>query len=112
MSPSKPMHPCNHSGCLRITSERFCPEHQRQQEKLYDQARGTSAERGYGTNHRRWRQLILARDPICMVCHVKQSTEADHIDGNNKNLDMDNGQGLCKRCHSQKTAQEQARWGK
>lgn len=60
------------------------------------------------------RARILTRDPICRCrgCKwhlspcTKRSTEADHIleaaDGGSDH--EDNGQGLCKACHAQKTA--------
>ena len=62
------------------------------------------------------RAAILRRDPICRACGVSPSTIADHIvnvakarregwpdaliDGEH------NGQGLCERCHDEKTKRE------
>jgi 5-methylcytosine-specific restriction protein A len=113
--PNKPLHPCNKPGCPDLTSERFCSEHQKQYDSKYDQERGTSSERGYGTTHRRWRTLVLSRDPLCVKCKergiLKASTDADHIDGNPHNTLLNNGQGLCHECHSSKTARENKRWG-
>ncbi len=115
MMPNKPLHPCNQAGCPMLTGGRYCDAHAKKNEQEYDLARGTATERGYGVKHRKWRSVILNRDPLCVLCLRKgivvPSTEADHIDGNNRNLSYDNGQGLCKGCHSAKTAREQSRWG-
>ena len=114
--PFKPLHPCNHSNCPRLTKSRFCAEHQRKVDAAYDKERGNSGERGYGSDHRRWRERILDRDPLCVKCLdkgiVKAATDADHIDPNGSRLALDNGQGLCHECHSRKTAREDGRWGR
>lgn len=110
--PNKALHPCNKPGCSRITRDRFCPEHQREYDAKYDKERGSSYDRGYDLVHRRWRIMILNRDPICIICNVNPSTEAHHIDGNSGNREMENGMGLCKACHSTVTTNEQGRWGK
>ncbi|MCK4624021.1 MAG: HNH endonuclease [Phycisphaerae bacterium] len=58
--------------------------------------------------------MVLARDPICRICKRKPTTEADHIvpirEGGAR-YDLANLQGLCKPCHSRKTATEDGRWG-
>jgi 5-methylcytosine-specific restriction protein A len=79
-------------------------------EQLYDHGRGTAASRGYDARHRKWRRLILATDPVCRICHIGASTVADHVtpleDGGDWSLE--NGQGLCSRCHNRKTVAETA----
>ena len=80
--------------------------------------RGTAASRGYNARHRRWRKLVLARDPACVMClemgHVTPATVADHvnpIDPANPaagDWSLENGQGLCQTCHNRKTAREGA----
>lgn len=42
---------CIISGCPALTHDTRCPEH----ERAKDKARGTTAERGYGAQHRRLR---------------------------------------------------------
>ena len=69
-------------------------------------SRPSASARGYGRRHQKWRLLILARDPICKICNREPSTEADHIDGDNTNLSVSNGQGLCKSCHGSKTREQ------
>lgn len=61
------------------------------------------------------RQQILMRDSLCVECAKRgrfiPATEADHIKPHKGDmslfLDIDNGQGLCKSCHSEKTMREQ-----
>lgn len=55
-------------------------------------------------------KVVLARDPICMMCHRAASVIADHIKPH-KGVwalfcDLANLQGLCKACHDKKTARE------
>jgi 5-methylcytosine-specific restriction enzyme A len=70
--------------------------------------RESASKRGYGRLHQRWRLMILNRDPICRKCNREASTEADHIISLRKGgvSSMENGQGLCKSCHSEKTRNE------
>ncbi len=79
------------------------------------ETRGTVAERGYGGHHRKWRAMILQRDPLCMWpgCH-EPATVADHIVPLRQGggWDLENGQGLCRRHHNVKTRQEGGMRGK
>ncbi len=126
--------PCRRGGCRELVrGGGLCEKHARakrvQYEKTdaaksarvrYDKQRGSAASRGYGAEHRRWAKQILSRDIIC-VCkgygcdHAPgqcghPAEHADHIDGDNQNRALDNGQGLCARCHGRKTLREQNRW--
>ena len=71
-------------------------------------SRPSAAKRSYNRRHQKWRLMVLARDPICKACNRLPSTDADHIiplrDGGTWALE--NGAGLCKSCHSQKTWKE------
>ena len=115
MTPTAPPHACGNRACGRLAprGERYCPECRTQRDQAYNAARGSSTDQGYGATWRRLRLLILARDPVCRRCHRNPSTEVDHIvakkDGGTN--DEQNLQGLCKPCHSQKTALEDKRWG-
>ena len=69
--------------------------------------------------HRRFRRLVLTRDPLCVLClaegRTAVATEADHWPIDRRELqarglavnDPDNGRGLCKSCHSKETAKYQ-----
>jgi 5-methylcytosine-specific restriction protein A len=87
--------------------------------------RPNACERGYG---RRWQKVrlgYLARHPLCVDPYrvhgerVVAATELDHIVPHKGNMtlfwDATNWQGLCKACHSRKTATEDSsfvRYGK
>src|SRR5208337_119642 len=63
----------------------------------------------------RLRTLVLARDPICRMCHRNASTVADHIKAH-KGIwelfcDLLNLQGLCAVCHNIKTSMEDGGFG-
>ena len=60
------------------------------------------------------RAMVLKRDPLCVECLKKdrliKSTQADHIVPHKGDeelfFDIDNCQGLCASCHSEKTKRE------
>jgi 5-methylcytosine-specific restriction protein A len=104
--------PCTQPGCPALTTGGRCQTHQR----AADQARGTAADRGYDTTHRRrFRRAVLRRDPICVRCHARPATVADHHPTSRRDLvaagldpnDPAHGRGLCAPCHSAETAQHQ-----
>ena len=102
--PTRPAIPCIMPGCGHVQP---CPSHARRH--LSDQLRGGSSARGLGARQRRWRLIILARDPLCRGCQRELSAHADHIIPRKgvEDWSEENGQGLCAACHSYKTAVEQ-----
>lgn len=104
---------CSQPGCpTLIDSPGRCTAHT----KAADKARGTSKERGYNTpGHRRFREAVLAREPICVICYAAPSTIADHYPISRRDLidagldpnDPSRGRGLCKTDHDKHTAQAQ-----
>lgn len=80
----------------------------------YDQTRRSATARGYDAQWRRFRLVYLKRNPLCRHCkqrgEVRSATEVDHIeplrDAPHRKYDEENLQGLCKTCHSIKTAAE------
>ena len=65
---------------------------------------------------RKLRHMTLMRDPVCMMCQHAPATEADHIKPHrgdwNLFTDLNNTQGLCRACHSKKTAEEDGGFGR
>jgi 5-methylcytosine-specific restriction protein A len=104
--------PCSYPRCRRVSSKRYCDEHGRVSEAEDRKERGTSAQRGYDARHRRWRSMVLARCPICKMCGEALATVADHIipldprSPSYGDWSLENGQGLCHRCHTIKTKNE------
>jgi 5-methylcytosine-specific restriction enzyme A len=95
---------CSRPGCPHL---RPCPEHERRPDQ-----RPSAATRGYGREHRVARLIVLARDPVCVICQGRPATVADHHPKSRRDLvaadlDPDDPQhmrGLCKRCHDGFTA--------
>jgi len=60
-------------------------------------------------------KVVLARDPVCVLCHRNASTIADHIISHRGVwelfCDLANLQGVCKPCHDVKTAKEDGGFG-
>lgn len=104
----------------------YCPEHEREVERQareeYERNRLSAARRGYGARWRKLRVMVLRRQPLCQdpygiheeAGEVVPATEVDHIIPRRRGGDdsMENLQGLCKGCHSRKTAVEDGRWGR
>lgn len=116
--PTAPPRPCRWPGCPALVSEpreRFCEhhrkEHKRQADREYDRRRPSSAERGYDADWQRLRRMMLAEQPLCVMCldegRVTPATEVHHRDGNPRNNDPANLMPLCKPCHSRITNREQ-----
>lgn len=117
--PTRAMRVCQKPGCGRLCDGRFCALHvdadpRAAARKAFDQARGSSTRRGYGSVHRKLRKIVIARDPLCKVnvlCSAitpALSTDADHIIARSRGgtNSLDNLQGACHACHSYKTALE------
>lgn len=113
--PRKPGRACTITpGCPGIVRGDRCNVcgPRRQTESEYDQRRGSAASRGYDRRWRRLRAMILARQPLCVMClaenRVTPAIELDHIvplrDGGDNS--EDNLQPLCKSHHSRKTARD------
>lgn len=103
---------CSTPGCPELTEGGRCPTCRTNAERK----RGNSAQRGYGRKHRdRFRAGVLAKHPVCVICHNAEATVADHypLDRRQleaKSLDPDDpiyGRGLCASCDSTQTAARQ-----
>lgn len=111
--PRRAAHPCPWPGCGALVESPAsrCPKHQAEQHRDVDAAKPYDHGQVYGTRHRQWRTMVLARHPICCDpsgCE-EASVVADHIvalaDGGDWSLE--NGAGLCVSHHNAKTAREQ-----
>ena len=100
------------------TRKGYCDAHQRDT-RQYDQHRGNSAQRGYNTAWRKFRDGFLRRHPLCVMCEaqgrVTPATVVDHITPHKGDTTLfwakDNHQALCASCHSRKTlAEDMGAW--
>jgi Restriction endonuclease len=108
--PKKPLKPCKHPGCHKLTEEKYCDEHK----VLHTSDRANSSKRGYDSRWRTARNKFLKANPLCVKCKeegkLTKATVVDHIKPHrgDKNLfwDESNWQPLCKSCHDTKTMTE------
>lgn len=116
--PRKPARPCSKPGCPELVygSDRYCEAH-KEQERLYDRARGSAAARGYDSRWRKARLGFLRQNPLCVHCQaegrITPATVVDHIIPHKGDQDLfwdrDNWQALCKQHHDIKTGTERGR---
>ena len=110
--PMKPPRLCSKAGCsVRLHKGEVCPLHgsDRGGSSGREKRKGLSFD-GVNVTSRAWRRLrlwVLRREPWCRVCS-EPATEVDHLlprkfGGIHARQNL---QGLCKSCHSAKTARE------
>ncbi|QLI80805.1 HNH endonuclease [Chitinibacter fontanus] len=119
--PRAPLKPCGQPGCGRLVTSGKCDVHRRESVRQYEaQPERRAVKSLYAT--KRWqdlRVLVLRTNPLCVECRkVDRLTAAEHVDHIKPHcgdeslfFDFDNLQGLCKPCHSRKTAKEDGGFG-
>lgn len=119
---SRPRRLCRSPGCKNLVptgTGGLCDTHKQEQQRHYDERRGSASERGYNHRWNKARKMFLRENPLCENC-LKQNktevaTEVDHKipHKGNYNLfwDQNNWQSLCSTCHKQKTAREDGSFG-
>lgn len=117
--PFKPKRPCSHPGCPKLTYERFCEEHAKQESQRYERyQRDPAVKKRYGRTWKRIRDRYIASHPLCEKCEkngrITPAQEVHHIQplsqgGSNAENNL---MSLCSSCHSEITAREGGRWGK
>ena len=115
--PRKPKRPCSYPGCPNLTDGRFCPEHEKQENKRYEKYdRDPAAKRRYGRAWKRIRDRYMNAHPLCERClkegryvkaeqvhHIRPLAEGgSHVD--------DNLMSLCSACHAKIHAERGDRW--
>lgn len=109
--PARPLRPCPHPGCSRLTLGGRCEDHRP------TDARGTRRKK---YDLRSWRDRTrpqqLASRPLCENCEaqglVVAARHVDHRDGNSDNDSPANLCSLCPSCHSSKTALRDGGFGR
>lgn len=67
--PYKPKRPCSYPGCPRLTSGRYCEEHQKIITAHYNKhQRDPASKRRYGRAWKRIRDRYIAAHPLCEQC--------------------------------------------
>ena len=121
LSPYAPPRPCRKPGCPGLTTDKsgYCEVHRQEVNRKYDRQRGTASQRGYDRRWRKYRDLYLLDNPLCVDCkrqgRLTPATVVDHITPHKGDAelfwDSANHQALCKLCHDRKTAKTDGRWG-
>lgn len=109
------MRVCSTPGCPTIyppSEGSRCAEHRKAADRKH-----WANTRAYNTkgHRKRFRPGVLNKDPICVICKLKQSVVADHyplsrIDLVDLGMDADDpqyGRGLCAECDKTQTAERQ-----
>lgn len=116
---------CPEPGCPLIVTNGDCTAGHAQTkrkaaQRRTDAARPTARQRGYGTDHERlFRQPVLRRDPVCVLCQTRPAVHADHWPHTRTQLvkagaNPNNpayGRGLCPPCHATHTATNDGGYG-
>ena len=115
--PKRPKRPCSYPGCPNLTDRRYCVEHERKENKHYEQYGRDPAERKpYGRAWKRIRDSYIAAHPLCEQCQkegrITPAEEVHHILplSHGGTHSRDNLMALCKACHSRITAESGDRW--
>ncbi len=115
--PSRPKRACVYPGCAALLpsgTTGYCKEHKKKAWVRQDQDRATPSQRGYDHHWKKYRDMYIKNNPFCADCAAERKTEfakvVDHIVPAQGDpglfWDPANHQGLCKRHHDVKTAQE------
>lgn len=86
--------------------------------RLFDDRRGSSTKRGYGSRWQKTRKGYFNKHPLCVFCErigfVTQATVLDHIKPHKGDKKVfwtrDNWQGLCKHHHDSDKAKLEWAW--
>ncbi len=112
--------PCNRPGCPNLVEKGYCatcaPKHSPR--AVIEAKRPSASKRGYDRRWQKTRELFFRRKPFCADIYgvhgerLVIATDLDHIVPHRGDMekfrDPENLQGLCKECHSKKTATEES----
>lgn len=110
VSPTAPKKPCAQPGCPELVprTQTRCTEHTTEHYRRQDAQRDRS---GFyqSARWRKVRAIVLSEEPFCRACRKQPSNEVDHVvprAQGGEPFERGNLQGMCKPCHSTKTAME------
>ena len=114
----KALRPCATPGCPNLvpTGTTRCDSCDTVKQADYRSRRDPVTHAHYKSRgHARFRRLVLARDPVCVLCHDAIATDADHWPRSLRELleaganpnDPAHGRGLCHSCHAKETTRLQ-----
>ena len=118
--PTRPLKPCNHTGCGKLTSGRYCERHEQQHGKKGEKDRPTAHQRLYDYRWQKARERYLREHPLCVgECkeqgRVSAARNVDHTIPHRGDLELfwdeSNWQGLCDHCHNSVKQREERAGG-
>ena len=96
LMPYKPKRPCSYPGCPRLTSGRYCEEHQKIITAHYNKhQRDPASKRRYGRAWKRIRDRYIAAHPLCEQCRRAGSPNLPAATAFAKAGPWLSGTGLC-----------------
>ena len=105
--PNKPSKPCAHQGCPKLTRNRYCEAHAKQEARHYNKyARDPGTSKRYSGAWKKIRAAFLAAKPLCEMCRrdgrLTPATLVHHIRPLKESHDNspENLMPLCSSCHS------------
>ena len=111
--PYKPKKPCAYPGCPKLTSGRYCEEHQKAEAKRYNHyERDPDSNKRYGRSWNRIRAAFLSANPLCEICTAEGRLRPAELVHHKRKLtnggtnDWSNLQALCSECHSRLHSQQ------
>ena len=115
--PRKPKHPCSYPGCKELTEKRFCPEHEKLENKRYEKYdRDPASRKRYGPVWKRIRDAYAKENPLCEEClkegRLVPMAQVHHIKPLREGGDhsRENLVSLCAACHARIHAERGDRW--
>lgn len=107
--PLRPLRPCAHPGCHRLSHTGRCALHPRVDRRRWYHQRPEA--------HPQWLAIsaqVLSEEPVCRICRKAPSTDVDHIVPKRRggSDERSNLQGTCHRCHARKTASVDGGFGR
>jgi 5-methylcytosine-specific restriction protein A len=115
--PYKPKRPCSFPGCPNLTEGRFCPEHEKQENRRYEKYdRDPAVKRRYGRAWKRIRDKYVQQHPVCELCYKKgllvETEQVHHKRPLSEGGDhsKENLIALCSSCHARIHAERGDRW--
>ena len=112
------LRPCNRNGCPNLVQKGYCATCalKHSPRAKIEASRPSAAKRGYDRGWQKTREQWFRQYPFCVDPYGEHgarlvvATDLDHIVPHHGNVelfrDRKNLQGLCKECHSRKTATE------
>lgn len=111
--PYKAKKPCARNGCAKLTSERYCAEHAKEEAKYYNHyKRDPASNKRYDRAWARIREAFLQANPLCEICRQEGLLQAATLVHHKVRLkeggrnDWKNLQALCAKCHARLHARE------